>query len=253
MGGLSHYLEEQGLATTQISLIREHTERIKPPRALWVPFELGRPLGLPNDPAFQKRVLRAALHLLDSPSGPILNDFPEDVPGPADLTGWACPIDLSEAKAEIQSETGPASGLVKEIAFLRPWYDMAIEKRGRTTVGASRMDIQEVARFLAAFLHDESTPSPRADLTVGEALKLGSEDLKAFYLEAASSQPGKSSSAQLADWFWGETLAGKLLLALRSVCLKSSDPSIKILGTLLLVPRNQEHRTQSAEAFKSAG
>ena len=126
---------------------------------------------------------------------------------------------------------------------------MTVEKRSRTTVGASGMDIQEVAQFLATFLRDESTPSPRADLTVGEALKLASEDLKAFYLEAATSQPGKSSSGELADWFWGETLAGKLLLALKSVCLKSSDPSIKILGTLLLVPRNQEHRTPPPEAF----
>ena len=119
---------------------------------------------------------------------------------------------------------------------------MAIEKHGRTTVGVSGMDIQQGAQFLATFLHDESTPSPRADLTVGEALKLASEDLKAFYLEAATAQPGKSSSGELADWFWGETLAGKLLLALKAACLKSSDPSIKMLGTLLLVPRNQEHR-----------
>jgi len=243
VGGLSHYLEEQGLATTQISLIREHTERIKPPRALWVPFELGRPLGVPNDPAFQKRVLREALSLLEVPSGPILKDFPEDAPGPADLTGWACPINLSEAKAETQGETDAATGLFKEIALLGPWYDMAVEKRGRSTVGVSGMDFQQGAQFLAAFLQDESTASPRADLSVGEALKLASEDLKAFFLEAATARPGKSSSGELADWFWGETLAGKLLLALKSVCLQSSDPSIKILGTLLLVPRNQEHRT----------
>ena len=45
----------------QISLIRVHTETIKPPRALWVPIDLGRPLGTPNDSAFQKRVLVSAL------------------------------------------------------------------------------------------------------------------------------------------------------------------------------------------------
>ena len=55
---MAHYIEEEGLATTQISLVRLHTEKIKPPRALWVPYELGRPLGQPNDPEFQKRVLR---------------------------------------------------------------------------------------------------------------------------------------------------------------------------------------------------
>jgi hypothetical protein len=40
----------------QISLVREHTEKINPPRALWVPFELGRPVGPPDEPAFQRRV-----------------------------------------------------------------------------------------------------------------------------------------------------------------------------------------------------
>ena len=80
MGGLAHYIEDEGVATTQISLIREHSESIKPPRALWVSFELGRPLGVPDDPAFQKRVLLAALRLLDTDSGPVLEDFGEDAP-----------------------------------------------------------------------------------------------------------------------------------------------------------------------------
>ena len=75
------------MPTTQISLIREHTEKIKPPRALWVPFELGRPIGVPDDTAFQTRVVAAALELFDAPSGPVLMDYPEDAPpveGPAD-------------------------------------------------------------------------------------------------------------------------------------------------------------------------
>ena len=61
MSALAHYFEEEGLATTAIALVRHHAERIRPPRALWVPFELGRPLGAPDEPDFQKRVLRAAL------------------------------------------------------------------------------------------------------------------------------------------------------------------------------------------------
>ena len=88
------------MATTQISLIRIHTEKTNPPRALWVSFELGRPIGVPNDPAFQNRVLKAALGLLDRASGPILVDYPEDVPegaeamGDEEMTGMVCPIDL---------------------------------------------------------------------------------------------------------------------------------------------------------------
>ena len=61
MGALGHYIEQEGVATAGLSLVRLHSEKIRPPRALWVPFELGRPLGAPNDPAFQTRVLRALL------------------------------------------------------------------------------------------------------------------------------------------------------------------------------------------------
>ena len=66
MSGLGHILENAGLSTVSISLVREHTERIVPPRALWVPFEFGRPLGVPGDADFQRRVLVAALKLLET-------------------------------------------------------------------------------------------------------------------------------------------------------------------------------------------
>ena len=64
MSALGHFLETAGIATTGISLVREHSARMAPPRALWVPFELGRPFGAPGDAAFQHRVLGAALALL---------------------------------------------------------------------------------------------------------------------------------------------------------------------------------------------
>lgn len=80
MGALAHYIEPKGISTTQISLIREHTEIIRPPRALWVPFELGRPLGSVKDSAFQTRVLKRALNLLELSSGPVLEDFPDEAP-----------------------------------------------------------------------------------------------------------------------------------------------------------------------------
>ena len=66
----------QGIATTSISMVREHTEKVKPPRALFVPFPFGHALGRPNDPALQHRVLRAALDLLAEPAGPVLARFP---------------------------------------------------------------------------------------------------------------------------------------------------------------------------------
>ena len=60
---LARVLEANGIATTSISLVREHSEKVKPPRALFVPFPFGHALGRANAPELQHRVLRAALFL----------------------------------------------------------------------------------------------------------------------------------------------------------------------------------------------
>ena len=81
MSALGHYIEEEGVPTVAISLVRQQTENTRPPRALWVPFELGRPFGPPNERPFQRRVVLAALRLIERPTGPvILEDFPDDDP-----------------------------------------------------------------------------------------------------------------------------------------------------------------------------
>jgi D-proline reductase (dithiol) PrdB len=75
-------IEKAGIATVGISLLREVTEKVNPPRTLLVPFPMGHPLGRPNDPALQHRVIRAALSLLASDEPlPILCNFPSENPG----------------------------------------------------------------------------------------------------------------------------------------------------------------------------
>ena len=58
-------LERQGIATVAIQLLREVAERVRPPRALCVPFRHGYPLDAPSDPARQHAVIEAALRLLE--------------------------------------------------------------------------------------------------------------------------------------------------------------------------------------------
>lgn len=58
-------LERQGIATVVIQLLREVAERVRPPRALFVPFRHGYPLGTPHDAAVQHAVLEAALRMLE--------------------------------------------------------------------------------------------------------------------------------------------------------------------------------------------
>ncbi|MDE2685483.1 MAG: hypothetical protein OXI54_15240 [Chloroflexota bacterium] len=220
-------------------MIREHTDAIKPPRALWVPFELGRPLGVPNDPAFQNRALRACLELLDAESGPVLKDYPEDVPaelGSVDFTGMSCPIDLPQPSS---NGYGFAQDLLLEIQQVAPWYDLAVSQRGRTTVGISDLDMEQAGRFLAGYIEDEATPAPRGDLTTGRLLKFVCEDLKAYYSEAASAQPGMSASIAVEHWLFNETVLGKLLWQLRNTRTEHEDDETRYFARRSLIPDRQ--------------
>ncbi|MFZ1491711.1 MAG: selenoprotein B, partial [Ilumatobacteraceae bacterium] len=77
MSTLAHVFEAAGLATVVLASNRSVVERMRPPRALYCDFPLGRPLGKPGDATFQLDVLAEAFALLDAPSGPALADYPE--------------------------------------------------------------------------------------------------------------------------------------------------------------------------------
>jgi hypothetical protein len=72
-------LERQGIATVAIQLLRMVAERVRPPRALFVPFPHGFPLAAAGDPERQRAVIEAALALLENVDlvPPILTDFQE--------------------------------------------------------------------------------------------------------------------------------------------------------------------------------
>lgn len=239
MGALGHYLEAAGIPTTQISLVREHTVALSPPRALWVPFMLGRPFGVPDDAAFQRKVLLAALRLLKRPSGPVLEDFPEDAPHaglaevPPDLV---CPVSFPR----LASGGSLAGRFVDEVAQLEPWHDVALRHRGRTTLGITGLQPAGIAAYLVSWLSDRSDvpqQSYRAGLSSAEALKFCFDELKAFYYEAKAVQPGRHTSASVQDWFWFETAAGQVFLEIRARAARSDDPALKALAGLGLVPR----------------
>ena len=74
-----------------VGFVREHIETYKPPRALWLDFPMGRPLGKPNDPEYQKKVIRSAFALFDRSTGPVLEDFSEVIPVREGRMGYAIP------------------------------------------------------------------------------------------------------------------------------------------------------------------
>src|ERR1700756_2307232 len=85
-------LEDRGIPSVALGSVRAQMEKTRPPRGLWTSAQLGRPVGEPEDKAFQRRVVLAALQLLERTDGPvILEDFPEDPPGLRDTPGWQAP------------------------------------------------------------------------------------------------------------------------------------------------------------------
>ncbi len=244
MGALGHFIEREGVPTSQISLIREQTAAIRPPRALWVPFMLGRPFGAPNEPDFQRRVLRALLALLERAPGPVLEDFPDDAPATdAPPEGFACPVSFAAARG---NETGLVEAMRREMAQLAPWYDLAVRRRGRTTVGISGMTVEDAASHAASYVDSAPRPAAVPGVPAGVALKRACDDVKAFYYEAVAAQPGNVSPRAIEDWFWRETAAARVFLAIQQACAKSSDESLQPLGKVGLVPRAVAHALAEA-------
>jgi hypothetical protein len=247
--------------TAGISLVRDNTERLQPPRFLWTPFELGRPFGAPNEAEFQTRVLRRLLALFDHPGPPpVLLDFPDDAPGPsADMTGWTCPIPLPPIPlppVPITPDTEAApdtigTAIQAEIDQLSPWSLLAAETRGRKATGVLGAPIEEIAQFLWAFRETSDPkfkPAPlKPGTPLGENVRQACEELKSYYMAAAAAKPGAASSRDLADWFWGDTAAGALLLSLHPVLLAHTDSGVRNVALSQLAPRLQQHRLPSTK------
>lgn len=212
---------------------------MRAPRALWVPFELGRPLGAPDEPAFQRRVLSDALSLLVSKNGPVvLEDFPDDAPGPKaeDTTGWVCPVSFPPPPSD---DEGPVVALLGEIDALAPWYQASMDRRGRTLVGVSGMTPRDAARYMVSFLDDEPMEQPDSGKPVVQTFKDAFTDLMAYYSEAGTAQPGSRSSRETQSWFWNETAAGRILLEVRAKLMAGGDKKLQFVAAKILLPKTQ--------------
>ena len=225
---IARVLEENGLSTTSISLVREHTEKVKTPRALFVPYPFGRPLGKPDNVMLQRSVLRAALALLDRPAGPVLEDFPEDAYASENL-------DLPQAASVPQAV--PAMDVADEVTSLRAYYEQWVAAHdGRTAVGVTGVPqrrFRGLVRFLQAFAAgQEADPPPeRKDgVSLPQFLRWSADDLKAFYFEARMGQKPNASYQELNAWFWGETAAAALLVALRDRLKATGDPKLDAIA-----------------------
>ena len=199
--GITYYLESEGIQTVGIALFRQIAESMQPPRILWVSFPLGRPLGKPSDAEFQTKVIESGLKLLAKPKGPILEDYPIDLPEAIDMEPPACPVSFAR---EIPMDTWRAR-LGKEVAALVTWYELGLQRRGRTSVGCCDESILEIVEKLSDWLDDAG------EFPDHVWLKFALEDLKAFYSEAITAKPGDYPVGYVDRLIFHETCLGQLI------------------------------------------
>ena len=103
----------------------------------------------------------------------MLEDFPDDEPAgtPSDMP-LACPVSFAAQVAELDAEEELLNAFQAEVEGLRNWYDVAVEKRGRTTADTTGLDPKEVAAFIAAFARGEEPDNPMSEVSLGTALKI---------------------------------------------------------------------------------
>lgn len=230
MSALAIVLEQRGLATVALSLVRSQAERLCPPRALHVDFPLGRPLGRPGDPAFQRRVLRRALDLLERVDGPVLEDFPDAID---DAVGQplSCPLPPAADAA-----THPA---VAEAIGLSDAYDRHLTATGRTAVGRV-VAADDIPRAVEAFvaLADGAHPDSIDTDAAGQRLADLAMDIRAYFEEAAAEIVGHTPAARAAEsWFFRATHAGRIVRRARERLAADGLPRTVWWG---MAPMSQE-------------
>jgi hypothetical protein len=212
---LAHVFESHGLSTVSLSSVRSFTEKMKPPRALHCQFPLGRPLGVPGDAAYQRRVLDAAFDLLKADAGPILEDFPDEIDDAADR-----PLNVSVPEHGL-GEDSPA---VAEAKALRAAYEQHFDRYGHSNLGrvADADGIPELIRCFEAVA--DGTPYKEVGFPRKNPLE-ACKDLMVYFEEAAVALHGAIPEARQAEsWFFKKTETGRLVKRAQAAMREAGVP-----------------------------
>ena len=116
-----------------------------------------------------------------------------------------------------------------------PVWERFKARFGRTTVGLAGQPPEAWPAFATSFL-DGALPTVPLHDTPALALRFLADDLKALYGEAVQADGAPPSARQIDRWFWRQTVAGQLLIALRGVALESENNALKTVGGRFFVP-----------------
>lgn len=215
---IARNFELNGLPTVVLSLVREHVVKIRPPRALYVPFPFGLPVGHVDDSTQQRAVLEAALGLFTAESGPVLEDFT-----PAGgLVEPGSPLQASGV-----AHRGNELDLATEVSLMRHYWEEWVAAKGRTAVGLSGYDpkrFRAVVRFFEGYVAGSTKAIPDGrDEHVSVFVRHCVDDLKALYFEGRMATHPTESSRDRAHWFWSETTLGAFLPTLAQRMREATD------------------------------
>lgn len=226
MSTLARVFESHGIAAVALVSNRAQAEAISPPRALFCDFPLGRPLGRPADPAFQRRVLDAAFALLGRDDAPILDEFPDVIDDEADQP-LACPMPPRHDQT-----LHPA---IDEAMGLRAAHDRTVAATGAPQAGRV-VDADGVPAALRPLI-DVVEGRPWAEVDFGGDLSTILADIRAYYDAAAVGLAEHVPAARASEsWYYQHTEAGRLVQRFRAV-VKHADPPLP--GVDYLVPLSQ--------------
>lgn len=201
---LSNVFEQAGLSTVAIGLVRGQIESSKPPRALYVEFPLGRPLGRPDDVELQTNVLQAAFDLLERNDSPFIVDYPEVIEDGSEEPA-TCPMPPRH-DPDLHAAIDEARGL-------RHAYQRNVDATGRTLLGrVTSPDVDGVVELIEKMVRIEAGESlDDVGLAGGAAIAAG-QDIRAYYEEAGLQLADNiSGSRSLESWFYRSTETGQLI------------------------------------------
>ena len=207
MSVLAHVFEAAGLVTVALGSVRSQIERTAPPRGLFCDFPLGRPLGRPNEPDFQHRVLEHALSLVERATAPTVEMYAESILDDDEAT-ISCPLPPRHDAA-----LPPA---VDEARGLRPAFDRAVRTFGERGSARRVVSPDGIPSAVAAFVAvADGVPWKQAGIP-GIPARVA-QDIRGYYETAARALIDHSPVAwETTRWFLRHTEAGQAIVRARA-------------------------------------